>query len=78
MTIITVFRSRLRDGVEVEYQLVADSTSQLVMTIPGFIDQKHYVANDGERVTVVRFDGIEHQQRWALHLEHLVAQRRGR
>ena len=48
MTIVTLFRSRLRPGVEDEYGLVADEMSRLVRLIDGFIDERFYLAGDGE------------------------------
>ncbi len=78
MTVVTVFRSRLRPGVEDEYGLVASEMSRLVRLIDGFIDERFYLAADGERVTVVRFRDLESHRTWAQYTEHLVAQRRGR
>jgi heme-degrading monooxygenase HmoA len=78
MTIVTVFRSRLREGIESEYEHVANAMSAAVSTMDGFIDQRFYVADDGERVTIVRFRDLASQRRWAQHLGHRDAQRRGR
>jgi heme-degrading monooxygenase HmoA len=78
VTIVTVFRSRLRPGVDGEYAPVAEEMSRLVQTIDGFIDQKFYEAPDGERVTIVRFRDLASQRVWAELLEHVAAQRRGR
>jgi len=78
VTIVTVFRSRLRPGVEDEYDLVAIEMSRLVRLIDGFIDECFYLAGDGERVTVVRFRDLESHRTWATYPEHLAAQRRGR
>lgn len=78
MTIVTVFRSRLRPGVEEDYGRVADEMSRLVTTIDGFVDQKFYVSPDGERVTIVRFRDYESHKVWAKHPDHLAAQRQGR
>jgi heme-degrading monooxygenase HmoA len=78
VTIVTVFRSRLRPGVEDDYSRVADEMSRLVQLIDGFIDERFYVAPDGEKVTIVRFRDLESHQTWAQHPDHLVAQRRGR
>ena len=77
MTVVTVFRSRLRPGIEDPYSEVAARMSRLVEQIDGFIDQKFYISPDGERVTVVRFRDIESHQTWAQHPEHTAAQRRG-
>ena len=78
MTIVTVFRSRLREGVESDYEKVALEMSSAVSRVDGFIDQRFYVADDGERVTIVRFRDAESQRRWAQHSGHREAQRRGR
>ncbi|MFZ1063211.1 MAG: antibiotic biosynthesis monooxygenase [Acidimicrobiales bacterium] len=78
MVVLTVFRSRLRDGIENDYQEVAQEMDRLVVTMDGFIDQRFYQADDGERVTIVRFRDWESQRRWAEHPRHQEAQRRGR
>jgi len=78
MTIVTVFRSRLRDGVEGDYTPLAEAMSRIASSMEGFIDQKHYVAPDGERVTIVRFLDAASHRAWARHPEHRLAQRRGR
>jgi heme-degrading monooxygenase HmoA len=75
---VTVFRSRLRPGVEEDYGRVADEMSRLVALVDGFIDEKFYVSPNGERVTIVRFRDYESHKAWAQHPDHLVAQRRGR
>ncbi|MGD1014283.1 MAG: antibiotic biosynthesis monooxygenase [Acidimicrobiales bacterium] len=78
MGVVTVFRSRLRAGVEAEYERVAEEMERVVASMDGFIDQKFYVAGDGERVTIVRFRDWESQRRWAELPSHREAQRRGR
>jgi heme-degrading monooxygenase HmoA len=78
VTMVTVFRSRLRPGVQDDYSPVADEMSRLVQTIDGFMDQRFYISPDGERVTIVRFRDPESHQRWARHPDHLAAQERGR
>lgn len=78
MSVITVFRSRLRSDVEAAYGEVATQMSHLVREMPGFVDEKFFLSDDGERVTVVRFRDQAAQRAWAQHPEHLAAQRRGR
>jgi len=78
MTVVTVFRSRLRDGVDVAYGVVAARMSELVHAMDGFVDEKFFSAPDGERVTIVRFRDAASQRAWARHPEHLAAQERGR
>ena len=52
--------------------------SELAKTMPGYISHKGFVADDGERVTLVEFESEEAQRAWAMHPEHLEAQRKGR
>jgi heme-degrading monooxygenase HmoA len=78
MTVVTVFRSRLRPGVEGAYREVAVEMSRLVRLSEGFIDEKFYEAPDGERVTIARFTDLASEQGWASNPDHLAAQRRGR
>jgi heme-degrading monooxygenase HmoA len=78
MTVLTVFRSRLRPGVEEDYREVAIEMSRLVRLIDGFVDEKFYEAPDGERVTIARFADLTSEQAWASNPDHVAAQRRGR
>jgi heme-degrading monooxygenase HmoA len=78
MVVVTVFRSRLRPGVESAYKEVAAEMSRLVQLTDGFIDEKFYESPDGERVTIARFADLASEQAWATNPEHLAAQRRGR
>ena len=59
MAVVTVFRSRLRAGMEAEYAHVAARMSDLVRTMDGFIDEQFYLSPEGERVTIVRFRDAE-------------------
>lgn len=76
--IVTVFRSRLRPGVEDEYRRVAREMSELVHEMEGFVDEAFFTSPDGERVTIVRFADRECHRAWAEQPDHLAAQRRGR
>jgi|SRR5665213_3135469 len=78
MAVVTVFRSRLRPGVETAYREVAAEMSRLVRLTDGFIDERFYESPDGERVTIARFADLASEQAWAQNAEHLLAQRRGR
>jgi antibiotic biosynthesis monooxygenase (ABM) superfamily enzyme len=42
MTILTVFRSRLRSEAEAAYDTLAVEMSQLASQTPGFLDEKHF------------------------------------
>ena len=54
--IVTIFRSRLLPEAVDEYMPVAKRMSDLAKAMPGYIDHKGFVAEDGERLTVVEFD----------------------
>jgi heme-degrading monooxygenase HmoA len=75
--IVTVFRSRLNPGVEEEYGPMAKRMSELARTIPGYISHKGFVAEDGERVTIVEFESEEALEEWRRHTEHAKAKRQG-
>lgn len=78
MRVVTVFRSRLREGTEIAYGEVAAQMSRIVRNVDGFIDERFYLSPEGERVTIVRFRDIESHRAWAQHPDHLAAQQRGR
>jgi heme-degrading monooxygenase HmoA len=74
--IVTVFRSRLNPGTQDEYGPMAKRMSELVRGIPGYISHKGFVADDGERVTIVEFETEEALREWRIHPEHATAKRR--
>ena len=76
--IITVFRSRLRDEAREEYMALAPRMSELARGMPGYVSHKVFVAEDGERVTVVEFEDLESQRAWATQVDHVAAKKRGR
>jgi heme-degrading monooxygenase HmoA len=77
MTVVTVFRSRLRPEAVEEYEPLAARMDELAATMPGFLERKTFVADDGERVTLVMFASPEEQRAWREHPEHRLAQRAG-
>ena len=46
--------------------------------MPGFVDFKTFTASDGERVSIVVFDGPGTHDAWRTDPEHRTAQQRGR
>lgn len=75
--IVTIFRSRLNPAVQEEYGPMARHMSELVRTIPGYVAHKGFVAEDGERVTIVEFETEEALHEWRRHPDHVRAKRRG-
>ena len=76
--IVTVFRSRLMPDIGADYVALADRMSELAVTMPGYVSSKDFVADDGERVTVVEFASEEGMRAWRTHPEHIAAQRKAR
>jgi len=77
-TIVIVFRTRLRPGVEQEISQMGARMYALGSAMPGFISYKDFAAEDGEFVTIIEFDTAEHLAAWRNHPEHMDAQKAGR
>jgi heme-degrading monooxygenase HmoA len=76
--IVTVFRSRIKEEARADYMALAPEISALAMTMPGYISHKGFVAEDGERVTIVEFEDEASQRNWSLNAEHVAAKKLGR
>ena len=76
--IITVFRSRLNQGVNDDYAAVAQRMHDLATQMPGYVEHKSFLADDGERVTIVTFADQASHDAWRNHPEHRTAQAQGR
>ena len=76
--ILTVFRSRLKPADQREYVQWASRMGALAAQMPGYISHKGFVAEDGERVTIVEFQSEAAQRAWSLHPEHVEAKKKGR
>ena len=76
--VITVFRSRVKPEAQKEYMQWASRMSELAKSMAGYVSHKGFVAEDGERVTIVEFDSEEAQRVWAVHPEHVEAKKKGR
>ena len=75
---LTVFRSRLRDDVPDRYFELAGELHERARGFPGFLEFKQFVAEDGERVTLVTFDSAESEAAWRDDTVHRAAQQQGR
>lgn len=76
--VITVFRSRLREDGAAAYFDHALRMGELARTMPGYIEHKVFIAEDGERATIVTFADAASHDAWRTHPEHRAAQRAGR
>ena len=76
--LITLFRNRLRPEEHVEYEHWARRMHELAAKMPGFVSIKTFAADDGERVSIVKFESEAAHGAWRDHPEHREAQRLGR
>ena len=76
--VVTVFRSRLRADVDPRYEALDAELRERAHALGGLVDVKSFVADDGERVTVVTFEDRASHDRWASDAVHRDAQRLGR
>lgn len=76
--LVTVFRARLNPETTAEYLRWAARVGGWAQTIPGYVSHKSFVADDGERVTVVEFEHAQGMRAWASHPEHVAAKKLGR
>jgi heme-degrading monooxygenase HmoA len=76
--IVTVFRSRLRADAGDDYARTADEMERLAREVPGFVDFKQFVADDGERVSVITFASRAAHDAWRDDPRHRATQQRGR
>ena len=80
--VYTLFFSRLRDMSAAERRAYDDHARSVGAVAEaehaGFVSQKTYVAEDGERLTVVLFRDAASRRTWRLDRVHREAQMRGR
>jgi heme-degrading monooxygenase HmoA len=76
--VVTVFRTRLRDDADPRYEELNEQLTARARGIGGLVDVSSFVADDGERVTLVTFEDQASHERWANDAVHRDAQRLGR
>lgn len=77
--VVVVFRSRLRDDVDLNaLEAAAVRMYELASLMPGFISYKDFAASDGESVAIVEFSDMNSLLEWRNHPEHRTMQQRGR
>jgi len=76
--VVIVFRSRVRPGIEDAIGSVGARMYELASAMPGFVSYKDFAAEDGENVTIIEFDTLEHLAAWRDHPEHKQVQEMGR
>jgi heme-degrading monooxygenase HmoA len=76
--VIVVGDLKLRDGAALdEYERLGERMYDIVSKIPGFRSVKTFKADDGEQMTVFRFDSEQALDAWRTHPEHVETMKRG-
>jgi heme-degrading monooxygenase HmoA len=75
---VVVFRSRIRPENAVEFNALADQLMPMAESMPGFVSYKVFVADDGERCSIIEFETAEELLAWRELAEHRQAQALGR
>ena len=76
--IVSLIRSRVKPEAREEYGELSARMSALAREMPGHISHKGFVAEDGEKVTIVEFESEEALRAWSVHAEHVEAKKKGR
>jgi heme-degrading monooxygenase HmoA len=76
--VVTIFKHRMRPGVDKEYGTNASKLLEIAQKMPGFVSIKGYAAEDGEQLILVEFETEQALAAWREHPEHLIAQELGR
>ena len=76
--VVVVFRSRVRPETAERYYAEVERMEAIARSMPGYISNKGYFAEDGERVSIHEWESPEHLQAWRTHPEHLKLQKLGR
>jgi heme-degrading monooxygenase HmoA len=76
--VVVVFRSYLRPEFEAEYWEMAGRMGLLAIAVPGYLSHKVFVAQDGERLTLVEYASEDVVREWSRDPEHIKAKKLGR
>lgn len=77
--VVVLFGSKMRDDANLdEYRERSRRMNDLVRKIPGFISIKGFVGEDGDEVSIARFEDEASLDAWRFQPEHVDTQRRAR
>lgn len=76
--VVAIFRSRIRSEAAQEFHARADRMMSLAEAMPGFLSYKVFVAEDGERCSIIEFASHPELEAWRDLAEHRAAQETGR
>ena len=76
--VVTVFRSYAKKDLDPqllpEIEKRGARMYELASRMPGFLSYKDFQAADGETLSIVEFESIEHVRAWHAHPEHREVQ----
>ena len=76
---VVVFRAhRTAAGLSREYAEQLQRMTDLAVKMPGYVSHKPFVAEDGERLTLIEWESAETLRSWATHPEHVLVKQLGR
>jgi heme-degrading monooxygenase HmoA len=76
--VVVAFRNYLRLEFEAEYWETAGRMAPLAVAVPGYLSHKVFVAQDGERLTLVEYASQDAVREWSRDPEHIKAKKLGR
>jgi heme-degrading monooxygenase HmoA len=76
--LVILFRSKLTPEAGADYQSMGEQMFEHARNQPGFVDYKEYTSEDGERLTVVRWEDEATLEQWRNDAKHRAAKTRGR
>jgi heme-degrading monooxygenase HmoA len=77
--VVVLFGTKKRQGIDLEeYGARNERMYELVQQIPGFLGIKGYVSEDGDRISIARFESEEALNQWRFQPDHVETQRLGR
>jgi heme-degrading monooxygenase HmoA len=77
--VVVLFGTKKRDDIDLEeYEARNERMYSIVQQIPGFIDIKGYVSEDGDRISIARFESEDALKKWRLQPDHVETQKRAR
>lgn len=76
--VLILFRSRLTGAAGADYDEMNAALRRRAEGFPGFVDLKSFTADDGERLTIVRWRDHDTLRAWREDPDHRAAQQLGR
>lgn len=76
--VVVVFRARVKENKLAEYYARVAELEQIAESMPGYVSNKAYTSDDGERVSIHEWESAEALEAWRTHPEHVKMQALGR